>query len=434
MERLAKLACRRAPALLHVLRGAVLVFAAAYEAEGQTPQQSISFRNPDDIPNLIRDAAPEKESRIERPIPDRIADAYDGFKKKLSDEYGINFSFAYAYLAQSAFGGEEDVTGSGGQGELDFTWTVFGREGDGMKGIIGGKIEDRHRVFSPRAPQAVAPAAGSIWTGAAGFGELDFTASQLWYEHHFARDRIIARIGKISPFTVFDYYKYKSPRSGFLGQIQNVNPTIAFPSAALGLGGGVRLKNGGFVSGGFFDANGRADTDGFDTLFEEGELFTIAEAGWTPDFNVLLRPGQDYRPGSDDYHVTVWHADSLKKAGRPEGWGFTASAQKGFGDIVPFVRYGYANGGATPLQHMASIGAGLENVGGYENDLIGLSAAFGNPSNSDLDDQYGFEAFFRLQLTPGLALTPTLQFILNPALAPTEDMLILSSIRARLTF
>jgi porin len=83
---------------------------------------------------------------------------------------------------------------------------------------------------------------------------------------------------------------------------------------------------------------------------------------------------------------------------------------------------------------MASVGVGFENVGGYENDLIGLSAAFGRPSDPVLRDQYAFEAFFRLQLTPGFALTPNLQFIVDPALAPTDNTIFLASIRARVAF
>lgn len=413
---------------------AAVAIVASGGAAAQSAQFTTGFRNPDDVPNLIRDADPEKEAHVDRALPDRIAEAYDGFKETLSQDYGFEFSLAYAYVAQASYGGENHLTGSGGQAELDFTWTAFGREGAGMKGLIGGKIEDRHSVFNSRAPQNVAPAAGSIWTGAAGYGELDLTASQLWYEHHFKRDRVIARIGKIAPFTVFDYYKYKSPRAAFLGQVQNVNPTIAFPPSALGLGAGARLENGGYVAGGVFDANGRAENDGFNTLFEEGELFSIGEVGWTPDFNILLRPGEDYRPGNDDYHLTFWHSDSLEKRGRPEGWGFTASAQKGFGDVVPFFRYGYSNGGTTPLEHMASVGVGFENVAGYANDLIGLSVAVGRPSDSDLDNQYALEAFYRVQITPSLALTPDVQVILDPALAPTEDSLFLASLRARLAF
>lgn len=406
---------------------------AAIEATAQQSGNTVGSRDPDDIQNLIRDADPNKESHIKRPLPKPLAESYDQFKKNLSEDFGFNFSLAYAYVAQGVIGRGE-ATGSGGQAELDFTWTVLGHKGEGMKGLFGGKIEDRHNLLNSRAPQSVAPAAGSIWTGAAGYGELDITASQLWYEHHFKRDRVIARVGKIVPFALFDYYKFKSPRTGFLGQVQNVNPTIAYPPSALGVGAGVRLESGAFAGGGVFDANGQADKDGFNTLFDEGELFTIGEIGWTPDFSIFLLPGQDYRPGNDDYHLTVWHADALKKTGRPEGWGITASAQKGFGEIVAFARYGYSNGSATPLKHMASIGVGLENVAGYENDLIGLSAAFGRPSISSLDDQFAIEAFYRLQLTPAFALTPDLQIIINPALAPEEKTLTLVSLRARLTF
>ncbi len=395
---------------------------------------SASFRIADDIPNLIANANADPESRLES-LPTRsVGEEWSAFKSLLSEDYGLNFSVAYAYVFQGANGGSDWSTGSGGQAEFDFTWTAFGREGNGMKGLFGGKVESRHKVLNATAPQSVAPRAGSVWTGALGYGELDPAVSQLWYEHHFVRDRVLARAGKISPFTVFDYYKYKSPRVASLGQVQNFNPTIPFPPSALGLAGGVRLENGGYVAGGIFDANGRPNRAGFDTLFRDGELFAIAEVGWTPDFNVLLKPGEDFRPGNDDVHMTFWHKDAQTAAGRPDGWGVTGSIQKGFDDLVPFVRYGYSNGGATSLEHMVSTGIGIEDILGFSNDVIGMSAAWGRPSNASLGDQYSIEAFYRMQLTDNLQISPDVQLIFNPALDPGTDILTVLSLRMRLAF
>lgn len=177
------------------------------------------------------------------------------------------------------------------------------------------------------------------------YGRLDLTFSQLWYEHQFVRDRVLLRVGKINPFAVFDYNKFKSPRTGFLGQPQNANPTIPYPSSALGFGGSVRMNNGVYLVAGAFDANGVPTRSGFDTLFDVGEYFAMAEIGWAPDFVEGAVAGTDYQPGNDDYHLTLWHVDKRVSAGRPEGWGYTASAQKGFGNVVGFARYGTSNGG-----------------------------------------------------------------------------------------
>ncbi|MFN3130492.1 carbohydrate porin [Roseibium sp.] len=389
------------------------------------------IRNPDDIPNLIQHSNKARESRLEQGIFPGFLQRWSVFKEDLDRKAGIKFSLAYAYVLQGAASDSRGETGSGGQAEFDFTWELFGRS-EGQKGTIGGKLESRHKVFNPTAPQFTAMNAGSIWPGAIGYGVLDIAASQLWYEHQFIGDRVLMRAGKISPFTLFDYYKYKSPRTGFLGQPQSFTPTIPFPPSALGIAGGARLENGTYVAAGAFDGNGVATRPGFDTLFEHGELFKVAELGWAPDFVFGLEPGQDYRPGNDDYHLTLWHTDARTSAGRPEGWGFTVSVQKGFGNIVPFARYGYSDGGATTLKQFASIGAGFEDVFGYDSDVIGIGLSWGDPFNTALDPQYVLEAFYRMQLTPQIALTPDVQVIVDPATDPASDVLGVFSLRGRI--
>lgn len=390
------------------------------------------FRSADDIPNIIGSANTPKESRIDPPVSQSFMERWGAFKKSLDEATGFKFSIAYTQVLQAASSANQWQTGSGAQAEFDFTWELFGRNGAGPKGLIGGKFESRFKVLNATVPQSVAPAAGSIWSGAIGYGEQDPSLSQLWYEQHLIRDRLLIRFGKIAPFAVFDYYKYKSPRVAFLGQPQNFNPTIPFPPSALGLAGGARLTNGGYLAAGVFDANGSPIRPGFDTLFEDGELFSVAEVGWAPDFVFGLEPGKDFRPGNDDYHLTVWHSDVRDRISRPEGWGFTASAQKGFGNVVPYARYGYSNGGATTLKQFASIGAGFENVFGYDADAIGIGLSWGDPWNSALDTQYAFETFYRMQLTPQLALTPDVQVIVDPATDPASDMLGVFSLRGRI--
>ncbi|WP_412178068.1 carbohydrate porin [Roseibium alexandrii] len=401
-------------------------------AFAQSAAADDGFRSADDIPNIIESANTPKESRVVGGLAPSFLERWSNFKQDLDEKTGFKFSLAYTHVLQAASSSNRWETGSGSQAEFDFTWELFGRNGTGPKGMIGGKFESRFNFLNATAPQSTAPAAGSIWSGAIGYGEQDPSISQLWYEQHLVRDRVLLRFGKIAPFTVFDYYKYKSPRVAFLGQPQNFNPTIPFPATALGIGGGARLKNGYYLAAGGFDANGKANRPGFDTLFEDREIFSIAEIGWAPDFVFGLEPGQDFRPGNDDYHLTVWHTDGRKNIGRPEGWGFTASAQKGFGNIVPYARYGYSNGGATSLKQFASLGAGFEDVFGYDSDAIGLGLSWGDPWNSALDNQYALEVFYRMQLTPQFALTPDVQVIFDPANDPASDVLGVFSLRGRI--
>lgn len=67
-------------------------------------------------------------------------------------------------------------------------------------------------------------------------------------------------------------------------------------------------------------------------------------------------------------------------------------------------------------------------------DVMGLALAWGRPSVDGVRDQYVFEAFHRLQLTPELQIAPDLQFILDPSLNPSEDLIVVLGMRVRFAF
>jgi len=81
---------------------------------------------------------------------------------------------------------------------------------------------------------------------------------------------------------------------------------------------------------------------------------------------------------------------------------------------------------------MVATGGGVSPFPNGRPDLAGLSLAWGQPSVSGIRDQYVVEAFYRLQLTPELQLTPDIEFIVNPSFNPTEDLIVVFGLRARL--
>jgi porin len=67
-------------------------------------------------------------------------------------------------------------------------------------------------------------------------------------------------------------------------------------------------------------------------------------------------------------------------------------------------------------------------------DLFGLGVNRGDPpSSSGLKDQTTMETFYRLQLAQNIAITPSLQYITDPAMNPAEDSLTILGLRVRLT-
>ena len=69
---------------------------------------------------------------------------------------------------------------------------------------------------------------------------------------------------------------------------------------------------------------------------------------------------------------------------------------------------------------------------------LGFGANWGRPNDAlfgaDLDDQYAVEAYYRLQVSKELAITPSVQLLINPPLNPDESSSWVAGVRARLAF
>jgi porin len=65
---------------------------------------------------------------------------------------------------------------------------------------------------------------------------------------------------------------------------------------------------------------------------------------------------------------------------------------------------------------------------------VGLAANHGSPPDNSLKDQTTIEAFWRFQFSENLAITPSVQLILDPALNPVDDKVWVYGARFRLTF
>jgi porin len=65
-------------------------------------------------------------------------------------------------------------------------------------------------------------------------------------------------------------------------------------------------------------------------------------------------------------------------------------------------------------------------------DLLGFGLSWGTPFDNSLRDQYTAELFYRFQLAQNLAVTPDIQFLIDPANNPDHDFITVFGIRGRL--
>ena len=403
------------------------IFAVKQEVKYKSGYKDVpQFGGPGSVGAELAEADEVKEPLLRFPGFDEAIESWFDFKKSVHDELGLSYSMDYQTLYQvvNTSPGEDDAT----SGIFRFygSWTLLDR---GMEntGSLVYKVEHRHRLGTDVAPQNLGFEAGStLPTGTMfnEFGNSSWGVTNLYWQQRLNEGRLSFVAGKVDPTDYLDVYALINPLSAFMNLAFLTNPTIAAPDQGIGAAMGVMATDNIYVVTGFSDASGDPTDEGFDTFFDEREYFKHVEIGWTPSFQ---------RRYFDNIHITAWQVDERKKAQVPDGQGLAFSATKFIKDKwMPFFRAGYADGDALLLK--ATVSTGIGHYSKEHRDLSGVGINWGKPSANKLDDQYTAECFYRLQLAQNLAITPDIQLIINPALNPDENALVVFGLRARITF
>jgi porin len=346
-------------------------------------------------------------------------------KKSLNDQYGLSYSIHYSALYQGASESLGEDQAAGGIFQIPISWTVLGR-GTANSGTIVFKVENRHRLGTDIVPQDFGFEAGALSITGTQFSKIDWALTNLFWQQKFNEGRLNFVVGQVDPTDYLDIYGLINPQTAFQNLSFLTNPTIASPNQGLGAAIGASITENAYLVAGFSDANGDPTDpgEGFDTFFDDNEYFKHIEIGWVSSFD---------RRYFDNIHITAWHVDDREKVQTPDGWGIAFSATHFIDDKwMPFVRAGYSDGDAALMEANVAVGIGRYFSG--TRDLIGFGLSWESPPGEGLDDQYTAELFYRVQLSQNFAITPDIQFIIDPALNPTEDNIFVFGIRGRLTF
>ena len=374
-----------------------------------------------DLTNQLALDATPKVPLIETLRTDRALASWYEWKFDLFERYALQFSLAYSALAHHASetrpGKEDDAVG----GVFDFggTWAPFNRGGE-WQGMLGFRIADQHKLGTKIAPAAFGDEIGSAWGTSLAFDDISLTVIEGWWEQRLGSKSAL-RFGKLDASGVFDPATLGNPFEHFMGQTFNLNSSIAFPAEGLGLLVNVEPLQNFSIMVGIVDSNGNGKDWNFDSFFTEQEHLKLAEVSWFPDTGL----------GRGEYHLTVWDSDERDDGMVPSGHGYTLYAAQRVGGITPFLRYGHSSGGAAALKNMVATGIGFHQPFGRRSDGIGLGLSWGEPFGENAREQYGVEAYYRIQLTRELAVTPDIQYIIDPARHPAADSTVVLSLRLR---
>jgi len=395
--------------------------ASGYAGEA-TSESTVKARlSTDEVENQItldRAANPLYESRLLAPLR--------AWRDGVAEKTGFNWSIDYSALFMGVNDSPGEDSASGGMVRFFGFWDLVDR-GGANKGSLNWKVENRHK-YSDIPPSALGFESGYAGIFGPPFSDQQNRLTNLYWKQYFADGKATAVAGFLDITDFFDVYLMASPWTGFNNLVFSTGSAATdLPSdAALGAAVGGMVTGNIYLQGGITDANSdpTAPLDGFDSVGNESDFFKYIEVGFTP--------GQD-KIYFDNLHVTFWHIDE-RANGTPDGWGLNASWQKWINDKwLPFIRGGYTEESGSLLEKSATAGVGYQPV--PQRGVVGLGLNWGKPNQvsfAGAGDQYTTELFWRYQLTRELAVTPSLQYIKDPALNPAEDDLWAFGLRLRL--
>ena len=388
--------------------------------------RKIGFGSPNATENLIADDA----QPVTAFVKERVLDPWFEWKASLQDEHGISLGLDYSalYLGASDSLGEDSA--SGGMVRFFGSWDLAGRGGKNS-GALVWKVEHRH-------------AYGSVSPSSFGLGELGYAGfigapwsdqgtrwTTLYWRQRFNEGRATVIGGYLDATDYADVFIGGSPWTGFTNLAFSTGSASMFlpNDATLGLAAASMLGERWYAIGGI--TNAYADPsdpfdDSFDRYFGDGEHFKTIEVGWVPG------QGRIYQ---DNTHVTFWHVDDSVLAGASQGWGVAFSHIRHIDDRwMPFLRGGYADDGGSLLQKSVSAGVMYQHDPGSH--VFGIGLNWGEPNETTfapgLDDQVTMEAFYRFHLTQQVTITPSIEYLRNPALNPKDESLWIAGMRLRL--
>ena len=386
-----------------------------------------NFGGPDAVENTIEADAATKPAAVE----ERLLDNWFEWKAGLQEDHGISLGIDYSsvFLRSSEIGASGDDNASSGMVRFFGSWDIVGR-GTKDTGALIWKVEHRHK-YADIPPQAFGFDQGYIGLIEPPFSDEGGRWTNLFWRQRMNDGTATITAGLLDATDYLNLYSLTSPWTGFMNfAFSTGSQTMFIPNdATTGIAGATMLGDNVYVIAGIVNAytDPTKPFDTFDDFFSEREHFTSLELGWAPS------QGQIF---FESAHLTYWHVDASVPAGTPGGWGLAFNYTKSLKDntFKPFLRGGYADEGGTLLQKAVNVGFGYNTFGGR--DELGVGAQWGQPNENsfgpNLKDQYVFEVFYRFQLAQQFAITPDIQYLIDPALNPNHDSLWVLGLRARL--
>ena len=341
----------------------------------------------------------------------------------VEDAGGPSFIAYYTQMYQWGSQGGPDNWTINQEVDVYGMWEAFDSDRLG-RGTVYAYFYQVQDDFTRTNTQQFADAAGTVWLpnyndANGSFSSLDLLA----WEQSFSDDRFQALIGQIDPGVLIDLNLYAGDDTGyFFSQPLATNPVRAFPLAGLGVMLSGQPTEALELSAIVSDADASGQYPDFGSL-GNGRFFYAGQ--------LVVRP--QFGGSRGRFRLTYYWIDATET--EPRGRGSALSFDHPLGDDYgAFFRFSQSDGRHRPLQKFANAGFVCLAPGGWKDDRAGVGFILGHPTERSLSDQYGLEAFYRLQLTARMELSAGIQWIIDPAVTDARSSLVVGEMRLRWTF
>jgi len=368
-----------------------------------------------------------------------------GLRSRL-ERMGLSLQLHYQQLlAWKPRGGVERDGETGHSGSYDLLARVDLEELVGLRELVAfAQVKGQYERHLNRETGAFSDPADD-----ADFDEAVYL-DQLWLEQGFAAGRIRLRAGFLELQTSFDRNAYaNSEDRQFMNAALDNDPLVPLPnalSAVLVVAPWPWLE----LAAGVADADNRSRHAGFDTLVDDADSLS----GWLEATLRFALPGpRSALPGTlrlgafRDGRALAPSGSAETERGHLGGyasldqalWREPGEPAQGVG---VFARAARADRDVSTSEWFWS--AGLEWTGalpGRDRDALGLGVwqLVASPRLRDarpgaFHRETGVELYARIELAPWLALSPDLQYIVEPGAVPSSGDAVVAQIRVRMSF
>jgi porin len=380
----------------------------------------VPIGGPNSVPAQLEDDDLVNKPAARLRFMEKALQPWSDWKRKINEQYGLQIGVDYTSLY---LGASESLTGdrnaASGIFRMFGRWTLLGR-GTENTGALVFNVNHRHKIGTDIVPTDLGSNVGYLGVTGSLFSDAGLVLVDLNWQQVFNSGQTGLIVGRYDPSDYIDVLGYSSPWKGFQNRAIRLNSSIGLPGQSYGIAAGTFIKDQWFVVGTVNDANGTIDDLEF---FEDGsEFFSALEFGWGHS-----KENRNLK----NVHVTYWHVDEREQKGIPESDGIAIGANWLINkEWLPFARIGWSDGLAPEMQKTITLGLG--HYFSIRTDIIGLAVNWGDPSDEALREQYTTELFYSFQYTQNFAITPSVQWLVDPALNPDEDNIWIFGLRVRL--